>query len=273
MKIITFLNEKGGVGKTTMAANIGAGLAIIGYRVLLIDADPQGHLTISFGIKKQHSLYNLLVRDEEFSKPGIVVPIPPDIYALPNARTPAQGRLFIVPGNRETRLIAQALEGELFAVRNKMQELAEANVVDVVIFDTSPTPSSLHAQIFLATQHIIYPTELSYLSFDGLVESIKSTTGYSQQKKAGGLEEIKLSGIIPTKFRPKVLEHQEKYQALMNTKGYGHLVWHPMPLSIVWEEAMARQRSIFNYAYDHPTAGDAWKVVRLTKERILDVAQ
>jgi chromosome partitioning protein len=271
MKIITLLNEKGGVGKTTMAATIGAGLAIMGYRVLLIDADPQGHLTITFGIKKQYSLYNLLVRDEAFSTQGIVYPIPAEVYALPNAKPPTTGKLFIVPGNRETRLIAQALEGELFAVRNKMQELAESNVIDVVIFDTSPTPSSLHAQIFLATQHIIYPTELSYLSFDGLVESIKSTTGYSQQKQAGGLEEIKLSGIIPTKFRPKVLEHQEKFQALQNTKGYGHLVWHPQPLSVVWEEAMARQRSIFNYAFDHPTAADAWKIVRLAKEKIIDV--
>src|SRR5262245_24919058 len=119
MKIITLLNEKGGVGKTTMAATIGAGLAIMGYRVMLIDADPQGHLTLSFGIKRQYSLYNLLVRDEEFSKPGIVVPVPPEVYALPNAKTPSTGRLFIVPGNRETRLIAQALEGETFAVRNK----------------------------------------------------------------------------------------------------------------------------------------------------------
>jgi chromosome partitioning protein len=270
MKIITFLNEKGGVGKTTMAATVGAGLAISGYRVLLIDADPQAHLTISFGIKKQYSLYNLLVRDEEFNKPGIVFPIPPEVFAMPNTKLNGNGKLFIVPGNRETRLISQALEGELFAIRNKMQELAEANVVDVVIIDTSPTPSSLHAQIFLATQSIIYPTELSYLSFDGLVESIKSTTGYSQQKQAGGLEEIKLAGIIPTKFRPKVLEHQEKYQALLKT-GYGNLVWHPMPLSVVWEEAMARQRSIFNYAFDHPTTSDAWKIVRMTKEKILDV--
>jgi chromosome partitioning protein len=273
MKVITFLNEKGGVGKTTMAATIGAGLAIIGYRVLLIDADPQGHLSLAFGIKKQHSLYNLLVRDEEFSKPGIVQPISPDIYALPNAKKPSQGRLFIVPGNRETRLIAQALEGELFAIRNKLQELAEANVVDVVIFDTSPTPSALHAQIFLATQHIIYPTELSYLSFDGLLESVKSTTGYSQQKQASGLEEIKLAGIIPTRYRSKVLEHQEKYQSLLNHPNLGKLVWYPMPLSVVWEESLARQRSIFNYAYDQPVAGEAWKVVRMAKERILDVPQ
>jgi chromosome partitioning protein len=268
MKVLMLLNEKGGVGKTTMAATIGAGLAIMGYRVLLVDADPQGHLTLSFGLKKQHSLYDLLVRDAEFNDPGIVYPISPELYALPNAKA-EQGRLFVIPGNRETRLIAQALETELFAIRKKMMELEQANVVDVVIFDTSPTPSAFHALIFLAAQHIIYPTEVTYLSFDGLVASIQSTTGYSNKKKESGLEEIKLTGIIPTKFRAKTLEHQEKYRALK--KGFGELVWHPMPQSVIWEEAIARHRSIFNYAHEHPVAGDAWKVVRATKESVFGV--
>lgn len=270
MKILTFLNEKGGVGKTTLAGTIGAGLAIMGYRVLLVDADPQGHLTISFGIKKMHSLYDLLVRDAEFNDSGIVHTIPPDTYALPNAKQPDAGRLFIIPGNRETRLIAQALDSEPFAIRNRMAELAEADIVDFVIFDTSPTPSAFHALIYLATDHILYPTEVTYLSFDGLVASIQSTTGYSKKKQDSGLGEIKLTGIIPTKFRAKTLEHQEKLKSLK--QGFGDLVWQPLPMSVVWEECLARRRSIFNYAYDHPAAADAWKVVRATKEKVLDVS-
>lgn len=267
MKVLTFLNEKGGVGKTTLAGTIAAGLAIMGYRVLMIDADPQGHLTISFGVKKQHSLYDLLVRDADFSDAGIVQPISTDVYAIPDAK--AQGRLFIVPGNRETRLIAQALDSEPFAIRNRLMELERDDIVDFVIIDTSPTPSAFHALIYLATDHIMYPTEVTYLSFDGLVASIQSTTGYSKQKKQHGLNEIKLTGIIPTKFRAKTLEHQEKYKSLR--QGFGDLVWQPLPMSVVWEEALARRRSIFNYAYDHPIVSDAWKIVRMTKEKVLDV--
>lgn len=266
MKILTFLNEKGGVGKTTLASTIGAGLAILGHRVLLVDADPQGHLTIAFGIKKQHSLYDLLVRDSDFNDPGIVHPIPPDVYAMPNGKNHAEGRLFIVPGNRETRLVAQALDSEPFAIRNRMMELSQEGIIDYVIFDTSPTPSSFHAMIYLATDHIFYPTEVTYLSFDGLVASIQSTTGYSKKRKQSGLGEIKLSGIIPTKFRPKTLEHQEKYKSLK--EGFGDLVWNPLPMSVVWEESLARRRSIFNYAYDHPVVNDAWKLVQRAKERL-----
>ncbi|MGB7337919.1 MAG: ParA family protein [Phototrophicaceae bacterium] len=266
MKVITFLNEKGGVGKTTLAATIGAGLAIMGHRVLMIDADPQGHLTISYGLNKAHALYDLLVRDSEFTEPGIVETIPPDSYALPNGKMPNTGKLFIVRGNRETRLISQAMEGEPFGIRTRMMELSQADIVDYVIFDTSPTPSTLHAMIYLATDHIIYPTEVTYLSFDGLVASIKNTTGYSDQKKQQGLGEIKLTGIIPTKFRSKTLEHQEKLKSLR--KGFGDLVWNPLPMSVVWEEATSRKRSIFRYAYDHPAAADAWKVVRTVKEKV-----
>lgn len=271
MKIITLLNEKGGVGKTTLAGTIASGLAIMGHRVLMIDADPQGHLTISFGIKKQHSLYDLMVRDMEFSDAGIVHPVPDEVYRYPtdaNAPQVPGGQLYIIPGNRETRLIAQALDTEPFAIRRRLHELEEENIVDFVVIDTSPTPSAFHAMIYLATDHIIYPTEVTYLSFDGLVASFQSTTGYSKKRKQSGMDEIKLTGIVPTKFRSKTLEHQEKFKSLR--QGFGDLVWNPLPMSVVWEEALARRRSIFSYAYDHPVAQDAWSIVRTTKEKVLN---
>lgn len=267
VKVLTFLNEKGGVGKTTMAATIAAGLAIKGYRVLMIDADPQGHLSIAFGAKKQHSLYDLLVRDAEFNEAGIVYQISPSVY-LP-AGMQSNGKLFLVPGNRETRLIAQALDSEPMAVRDKMNELRSADVVDVVVFDTSPTPSALHALIFLATHYIIHPTETTFLSLDGLKASHESVKSYSAKKKELGLEPIELIGIIPTKFRPKTLEHQEKFTMLR--EAFKEYVWHPMPQSVVWEEAMARRLSIFSYVPDHPVVLDAWKVVEMTERKIFNV--
>src|SRR5690606_29548955 len=221
---------------------------------------------ISYGLNKSPALYDLLVRDAEFTDTGIVETIPPDAYALPNAKMPDSGKLFVVAGNRETRLIAQAMEGEPFGIRTRMLELAQENIVDYVIFDTSPTPSTLHAMIYLATDHIIYPTEVTYLSFDGLMASIRNTTGYSKQKQQQGFGEIKLTGVVPTKFRSKTLEHQENLKSLK--KGLGELVWNPLPMSVVWEEATARKRSIFRYAYDHPAAADAWKVVRTVKEKV-----
>ena len=66
MKIVTLLNEKGGVGKTTTATHLAAGLAIRGHRVLLLDTDPQGHATVTLGNKKMPGFYDLMVRNAAF---------------------------------------------------------------------------------------------------------------------------------------------------------------------------------------------------------------
>ena len=158
----------------------------------------------------------------------------------------------VCPGPKPESIVVNASGGAMAnAMRNAFSADFE-NIHGIKVIDTSPTPSTLHALIYLATHYILYPTEVTYLSFDGLVASIQSTTGYSEQKKKSGLEEIKLTGIIPTKYRHNLLEHQEKYNSLK--KGFGDLVWPPMPMSVVWEESLARRRSIFSYAYDHPAA-------------------
>ena len=64
MRTVMVYNEKGGVGKTTLSAQLGAGLAILGHKVLMIDADPQAHLTVALKQRKRPYFYNLLVRDD-----------------------------------------------------------------------------------------------------------------------------------------------------------------------------------------------------------------
>ncbi|NWF71270.1 MAG: AAA family ATPase [Chloroflexi bacterium] len=104
--MITFslINEKGGIGKTTLATHIAAGLAIRGYRVLLIDADPQGHATFSFGLEKRGGLFDLLVRDAAFKD----VLLAPPLTAF--APDPIRGRLFLLPSNVETRAIPNLID-------------------------------------------------------------------------------------------------------------------------------------------------------------------
>jgi len=78
MKVITLLNQKGGVGKTTLAAHIAAGLSLRGKRVLAIDTDPQGSLTNLFGHAVDGGIYDMIIRNRPWEE--LLVGVAPEIY-------------------------------------------------------------------------------------------------------------------------------------------------------------------------------------------------
>lgn len=262
MKTITLLNEKGGVGKTTLAGTIAAGLAIKGYRVLMVDADPQGDLTLGFGFQRAPGLFNLLVNDTEFSQVAQLVS--PEIYEIPGV--PVKGKLFLIPGHQHTRAITTMIDNS-WAVADLFADLAAD--IDVIIFDTPPTPSLLHGSIYLATDYVVYPTELEFFSFTGLVDSLKSRAGFNKERLRFGRTEIDLLGIVPTKFRDKTLEHKENLESLQ--KQFGKTIWTPIPLSIVWGEASRFQRSIFNHAPGTHAAKIAWDIATRAEKVLANV--
>jgi len=252
MKVITLLNEKGGVGKTTLATHIAAGLAIKDYRVVLVDADPQGHATVMSGLAKEPGIYNLLVRDMPFKE--VMRFIPPDQYQIPGK--PVVGQLFVIPSNVETRNIANSTS-DAFAVHDRLQELS--NAIDYVIFDTSPTPSLLHGSIYLATDAIIYPTKCEFLSFDGLVESITHRQAAQAYRDKWNLGNIEVLGIIPTMFRTQTVEHSENLRELH--KQFGKMVWTPIMQRTIWAEAATMRRPVFSIAPETKAAAEAWGLV------------
>ena len=128
MHFITLLNEKGGVGKTTLSTHIAAGLAVLGYRVILADADPQGHASVSLGVKRGPGLYDLLVREASFR--DVLVPVPPETYAPPNRKV--DGQLYVISSNEETRAIPLMTSDGLIVLK-RLNELG--NAIDVVIFE------------------------------------------------------------------------------------------------------------------------------------------
>jgi chromosome partitioning protein len=259
MKTVTLINEKGGVGKTTLAIHIAAGLALRGYRVVLADADSQGHATVSFGLPKAPGLYDLLVRGAPFRD----VLQPADTTRFAPEDGTCKGQLYVVPSNVETRSIPIQIS-DAFAVVDRFRELE--NLVDVVIFDTSPTPSLLHGSIYLATDAIIYPTKCEFLSFDGLIESFTHRELMQSTRARWGLSNIDVMGIVPVMYRASTLVHQENLNKLKSR--YGDKVWQEIYMRTSWAEASTVGQLVFRFAPDSYAARDAWAIVNRVEVEI-----
>jgi len=256
MKIIALSNTKGGVGKTTMATTIGSGLAMLGYKVLIIDADPQGHAGVSFGMPKSSGFHDAIIKDAQFQ--DVIQVIDPSQYATPNVQS--QGALYIITGNFETRTVDQQLASsqELMKIHDRLRELN--GLLDVILIDTSPTPSMLHSFIYLACDGILYPTQTKFLSLEGLGQSMK--TRHSAQRlleRLAGSITLDLVGIIPTMYRSQTVAHQENLKVLVNK--FGDYCWNPISLRIAWEDASEANQSIFALNEDKVAISQAWETV------------
>lgn len=233
MHIITLLSHKGGVGKTTLTYNLGAALAARGYRVVMVDADPQGSLTHMAGVAREPRFYDLVERDAAFG--DCLREIDPLIYQPDRI----DGRLLLLPGNAETDNINVARHVQ--RLRDKLRLLEED--ADVVLIDTNPSPSKLHVGAYMATDYIIYPTIPEEMPLVGLQDSIEFTKGANEMRIDMGYRTIQALGIVPNLMKRRTIQHQH-YLKLMREK-WGEYVWPPLSNLTAWSEAAAMHRPVY----------------------------
>jgi len=241
MNVVTLFNQKGGVGKTTNATHIAAGLAIKGKRVLLIDSDSQANATTQMGIPDMPGIYNLLAQEQEWRK----------VLRAVNPRTfgdgQVKGQLYVLPSNVETRAIPIVV-GDVGLLRERLDELV--NEIDVVVIDTSPTPSLLHSMIYMATQYIIYPTECEMMSLTGLNKTVINMEQLNKTRLLMGVAPVTLMGVQPMMYEPWTNAHD--YGLSLLTNKFKRAVWPAIPKRTIWRDAAysSTQRTIF--AYESP---------------------
>lgn len=187
MKVFAIANQKGGVGKTSIAVNLSATLAHYGQRALLIDLDPQGNATTGSGIDKSQvkkSLYGVLLGE----------------YSIVEARARAEANFDVLPANRE---LAGA-EIELIHLERREFRLKEAlsgieNDYDFAVIDCPPALNMLTVNALTAADAVIIPMQCEYYALEGLSDLV----GTLRKVKANLNPKIEIEALIRTMYDPR----------------------------------------------------------------------
>jgi len=164
MQRIAVINQKGGVGKTTTTVSLGAALARKGYRVLLLDLDPQANLTVHVDKRpdlESHTMTNLLVEDAQLA----------DLV-----QETAIANLFVVPSDSSLAGVEQVLAnriGRETILREALDAFPAASSFDFVLFDCPPSLGVLSANVLVATDKVVIPMQAEFLSLQGMAKLLE----------------------------------------------------------------------------------------------------
>ncbi|HET9154185.1 MAG TPA: AAA family ATPase [Solirubrobacterales bacterium] len=234
-EVIAFANQKGGVAKTTTTLNLAVAFAESGYRVLCIDLDPQGNLTMSQGIdpdKVEKSLYDVLVNDMPISE--IIVKREIDIAVASIDLAGAEIAMSTKIGRE------RSLEKALKEVGGEY---------DFVCIDTPPSLGLLTINALTAANKVIVPVQCEYLSMRGLVQ-LQNTLRMIQENLN---PEVRIEGILPTMLDSRTIHAKEAVEIL--EENFGDLVFQSrIRKAIKFAEAPVKGASVLKYDSDSSAA-------------------
>lgn len=191
-KIISFSNQKGGVGKTTSAVNVAASLGILGYKTLLIDLDPQGNATSGVGVAKRTL------------KASINEVIYGAISATDAILHTEYTNLDLIPANTtlagaEYNLYADESGSSESVIKNALAPIKE--VYDYIIIDCPPSLSLLTVNALVASDGVVIPMQCEFFALEGLSQLARTISKIKQ----GFNPSLNITGILVTMYNKRLL--------------------------------------------------------------------
>ena len=246
-KVIAFANQKGGVAKTTTTLNLGVAFAEKGNRVLLVDLDPQGNLTMSQGLNPdtiEHSMFDVLV------------------HRLPIEQVIVTREVDLAVASIDLAGADMALSTQIG--RERALEKALAPVLgryDFILIDTPPSLGLLTINAFVVADGVIVPVQTEYLSLRGLVQ-LENTLSMVRENLN---PKVEIVGIVPTMFDKRVTHSREADEILRES--FGDLVYHTrIRKTVRFAEAPVKGVSVLAYDPD----GEAAHMYRDLAREVLD---
>ena len=244
VEILALANQKGGVAKTTTTLNLGVAFAERGYRVLLIDLDPQGNLTMSQGLNPdtiERSMFDVLVN------------------RLPIAEVIERREVDIAVSSIDLAGADMALSSQIGRERALQKALAPImDRYDYILMDTPPSLGLLTINAFVAATGVIVPVQTEYLSLRGLVQ-LENTLAMVRENLN---PKVEIVGILPTMYDRRLTHSREADEILR--ENFGSLVYNTrIRKTIRFAEAPVKGSSVLAYE----PAGEAAELYRdLAKE-------
>jgi chromosome partitioning protein len=234
--VIAFANQKGGVAKTTTTLNLAVAFAESGHRVLCIDLDPQGNLTMSQGIdpdKVEKSLYDVLVND------------------MPISEIIQHREIDIAVSSIDLAGAEIAMSTKIGRERSLEKALKEVSGdYDFVCIDTPPSLGLLTINALTAANKVIVPVQCEYLSMRGLVQ-LQNTLKMIQENLN---PDVRIEGILPTMLDTRTVHAKEAVEIL--EENFGDLVFRSrIKKAIKFAEAPVKGASVLKYDPQGNAAG------------------
>ncbi|WP_239021861.1 ParA family protein [Nocardioides jishulii] len=254
-RVVAMCNQKGGVGKTTTTINLGASLAEYGRKVLLVDFDPQGSLSVGLGLnphEMDYTIYNLLMqRDVDFDE--VVVP-----SGVPG--------MDLLPSNIDLSAAEVQLVHEVAREQTLQRVLAPAlDRYDVILIDCQPSLGLLTVNALTAADGVLIPLECEYFALRG-VALLKTTIDKVQERLNPKLE---VDGVLGTMFDGRTLHSREVMERLV--QAWGDKVFHTViRRTVKFSDSTVAGEPITTYASSSAGADSYRQLAREVLARWLD---
>ena len=254
-KVISLVNQKGGVGKTTTSINLSASLAVLGKKVLLIDLDPQGNTTTGVGINKgeiERSIYDVLIGECKITEAMIKTEFS-DLYVIPSTINLAGLEYELLD---KSRLDTNFKKGEQLKI--SLTDIKDS--FDYIILDCPPSLSLITTNALAASNSVIIPVQCEFFALEGITQLLK--TIMMAQKTLNPTLDIE--GVLLTMLDPRTnlgFEVVEDIRKFFKEKVYNTII----PRLIRLTEAPSHGKPIIVY---DPKSRGSEAYINLAKEVI-----
>jgi chromosome partitioning protein len=237
--------SKGGVGKTTTSVNLGAGLALAGYKVLLVDTDTQGQSSYILGKKPGAGLTELLTQE----------------LSISDCLTEARNNLWLLSGGKSLAGVKRIIDKKSFGAEFTLSEALSPldNQFDFILIDTSPGWDQLIVNVLFYSTEVLVPVALEVMPLHGMSEFMKSLGAIQKYRS-----EVQLKYILPTFLDLRIKGPMVLYDQLK--KLYPQQLCKPIRYNESLAEAPSFGKTIFEFAPGSTASEDYRSLVRKVSE-------